>query len=190
MIYHFFHIAFSLFVVMDTLGNLPVFYSFVRGQRAEKRVDMIKQTLYVAGGVLFIFLFFGKQVLSFFMLDFESFQIAGGIIVLIVGIKQIIGLRLLEQRAKSYRSAIVPLATPLITGPATITTIMIFVNQYGLWLVFLASLLNLFVVYLFLNNAERLNSILGKQGSDALSKIMGLILTAIAVGFIRQGLMS
>src|SRR3989344_4082022 len=175
---------FGIFIVMDSLGNLPIFYSFVKGWTPSKRTQMIQQTIYVAGSVLFLFLFFGKEVLSFFMLDFKSFQIAGGIIVLIVGIKQVIGLKLLEERAKTYKNAVVPLATPLMVGPATITTIMIFVHQYGLLTTFLASILNLYVAYLFLSKAEKLHTILGRQGSDALSKIMGLILTAIAVGFI------
>lgn len=187
MIWELLRAFFGIFVVMDSLGNLPIFYSFVKGWAVGKRTEMIKQTMYVAGAMLFLFMFFGDSILSFFMLDFSSFQIAGGIIVLIFGIKQVIGLRLLEERVKTYKSAVVPLATPLITGPATITTIMIFVHQYGLWVTFLASLMNLYVAYFFLSRADRLHVILGRQGSDALSKIMGLILTAIAVGFIRQG---
>ncbi len=175
---------------MDTLGNLPIFHSFVKGWPVSKRSTLIRETMYVAGAILLIFLFFGERVLTFFTLDFESFKIAGGIIVLIIGIKQVLGLRMLEERAKTYRAAVVPLATPLITGPATITTIMILVYQHGIWITLLASLLNLYVVYIFLSKAEKLNGILGRQGSDALSKIMGLILTAIAIGFIRQGLMS
>ena len=178
---------FAIFVVMDSLGNLPVFLLCMKGLKNEKRKIMIKQTMYVAGAILLLFLFFGKNVLSFFNVDFKSFQIAGGIIVMIFGIKLVIGLKILEERAKAYRMAVIPLATPLITGPATITTIMIFVHQYGLWLTLLASLLNLWVVYLFLSKAESLYNILGKQGSDVLSKIMGLILTAIAIGFIKQG---
>lgn len=187
MISELLHAFFSIFVVMDALGNLPIFHSFVRGWPPGKRVEMIQKTMFVAGAVLLLFLFFGEGVLSFFMVDFKSFQIAGGIIVLIVGIKQVIGLKILEERAKTYRTAIVPLATPLITGPATITTIMIFVHQYGLLITLLASLLNLYVTYLFLSKVDRMSTILGRQGSDTLSKIMGLILTAIAIGFIRQG---
>ncbi len=68
-----------------------------------------------------------------------------------------------------------------------ITTIIILVNQFGTTTVLIASLLNLFVTYLFLDKVEYLYRILGRQGSDALSKIMGLILTAIAIGFIKQG---
>ena len=187
MISDFIQAFFAIFVVMDSLGNLPVFYTFIKNAAAAKRKDMIRQTLYVAGAILLLFLFFGENVLKFFSVDFQSFQIAGGIIVMIYGIKLVLGLKIVEERFKTYKIAVVPLATPLITGPATITTIMIFVHQYGLWLTFLASLLNLYVVYLFLSKAEYLHKILGRQGSDALSKIMGLILTAIAIGFIRQG---
>ncbi len=179
---------FSIFVVMDTLGNLPIFFTFMKSVAEKKRKEVALQTIYIAGAVLLVFLFFGHRVLSFFNVDFQSFKIAGGIIVLIFGLKLVIGLKILESRFKTYRTAMVPLATPLITGPATITTIMIFVYQYGLLLTLLASVLNLFTAYLFLSRAENLNRILGRQGSDALSKIMGLILTAIAVGFIKQGL--
>ncbi|MEK6839344.1 MAG: MarC family protein, partial [Nanoarchaeota archaeon] len=100
MIYEFFHVAFSIFIVMDTLGNLPIFHSFVKGWPVSKRSTLIRETMYVAGAILLIFLFFGERVLTFFTLDFESFKIAGGIIVLIIGIKQVLGLRMLEERAK------------------------------------------------------------------------------------------
>ena len=178
---------FAIFVVMDALGNLPLFYSFMRSTAPARRADLIRQTMYVAGAILLLFLFFGEGVLAFFNVDFKSFQVAGGLIVLIYGIKLVVGLRVLDEGYKTYKAAVVPLATPLITGPATITTIMIFVHQYGLWITFLASLLNLYVTYLFLSKAELLHKFLGRQGSDALSKIMGLILTAIAIGFIKQG---
>ena len=178
---------FGIFVVMDTLGNLPVFFSFMKTIPASKKAVVARETILLAGIVLLLFLFFGYHILTFFNIDFNSFKIAGGIVVLIFGLKLVLGFKVLEERFKTYRAAMVPLATPLITGPATITTIMIFSFQYGLLLTLAASLLNLYVAFLFLSRADYLHKILGHQGSDALSKIMGLILTAIAVGFIKQG---
>ena len=116
-----------------------------------------------------------------------SFKIAAGLILLIFGLKLVLGLRIMEERAKGYEMAVVPLATPLITGPGVITTIIVFAQQYGIYIVLIASILNLVVNYYFLLNSERIYRFLGRQGSDALSRIMGLILTAIAISFIRQG---
>ncbi len=177
----------SIFIVMDAIGNLPIFLSFIKSTPKKKRAYMVKETIAVAGIVLLLFLFFGKSLLEFFTIDIFSFKIAGGIILLIFGLKLVLGLNILEERTKKYTSAVIPLATPLITGPGTITTIIILVSQYGLLITFIASVLNLLVTYLFLARVEKLHSILGRQGSEALSKIMGLLLTAIAVGFIKQG---
>jgi len=187
MIIDFIRVFFAIFVVMDSLGNLPIFLSFMKSTPKQQRIKMSRETVFVAGLILFLFLFFGLVILDFFSIDVASFKIAGGLILLIFGLKLVMGLKPLEERAKTYKSAVIPLATPLITGPGVITTIIIFVDQFGLWITLIASVLNLFVTYFFLSRVERLYDFLGKQGSDALSKIMGLILTAIAVGFIRQG---
>ncbi len=178
----------GIFVVMDSLGNIPIFLTFMKGLKNEKRYEMIKKTVLVAGLVLLAFLFFGSHILDFFSIDLLSFKIAGGLILIIYGLKLVLGLKIMEQRAETYRLAVVPLATPLITGPGTITTIMIYTNVYGLAVTLLAGLLNILAVYIILSKVERIHKFLGKQGSDALSRIMGLILTAIAVEFIRQGL--
>ena len=187
MVYDLIKAFFAIFIVMDSLGNLPIFLSFIKNTPKKNREHMVKETILVAGVILLLFLFFGMVILEFFNIDIHSFKIAGGLILLIFGLKLVLGLKLLEERAEKYKSAVVPLATPLITGPGVITTIIILVNQFGTMAVLIASLLNLFVTYLFLDNVEYLYKILGRQGSDALSKIMGLILTAIAIGFIKQG---
>ena len=189
MILVFLKAVLSIFIVMDALGNLPIFLSFIRQTPLRQRQKMIDQTVIVAGAVLFLFLFFGTAILSFFSINVSSFKIAGGLILLIFGLKLVLGLRILEERAKTYRAAIIPLATPLITGPGTIPTIIILVNQYGILLTLLASVVNLILTYFILSRVELLHKILGRQGSDALSKIMGLILTAIAVEFIHNGWM-
>jgi multiple antibiotic resistance protein len=187
MMIEFLKAFFGIFVVMDTLGNLPVFFTFMKAVPAAKKIEVSRQAIVLAGAVLFLFLFFGYHLLTFFNIDFNSFKVAGGIIVLIFGLKLVLGFKIPEEHSHGSKTALVPLATPLITGPATITTIMIFSFQYGFLLTILASLLNLYVAYFSLVRVDRLHKILGHQGSDALSKIMGLVLTAIGVGFIQQG---
>lgn len=181
-------VFFGIFVVMDSLGNLPVFLIFMKGLKNNKRYEMVKKTVIVAAIILFAFLFLGSSILDFFSIDMMSFKVAGGLILLIYGLKLVLGLKIAEKRAESYKLAVVPLATPLITGPGTITTIMIYSSTYGFLTTFLGSVINIILVYIILLNVEKIHKFLGVQGSDALSRIMGLILTAIAVTFIRQGL--
>ncbi len=177
----------SLFIIMDAFGVLPVFISITKNYPAQYKKKCANQAIYVAGLVLLVFLFFGMAILDFFGINFGSFKVAGGIILLILGIKIVLGLNFREETASKYQLAVVPLATPLITGPGVITTVIILAGTYGYFITTLVSLLNLFLTWLILHNAERFFKLLGRQGSDVLSRIMGLLLTALGVQFIRIG---
>ena len=99
------------------------------------------------------------------------------------------GLRVINlQERKAHSFAVVPFATPLLVGPGTITTVIILVNSYGIIIPLIAAAINMIILYLFLKNANRIFRLLGYQGSEIVTRIMGLIITAIAVGFIRTGL--
>ncbi len=180
----FFKAFFALFVVMDALGNVPIFAMLEQKCTKNKQCHDIKSAIFVAGILLFIFLFLGNAILLFFGISLESFEIAGGIILGILGIKLVMGIRLREKHAEKYEFAIVPLATPLITGPGVITTVIFLVNQYGYVLTTLVSLLNLFITWIALRHATVIFKWVGRQGSDAITRIIGLILTAMGVNFI------
>ncbi len=184
----FLKIFFAIFVVMDAFGNLPVFYTLTRKQSPKIRLKSANITIFTATAVLLLFLFFGNYILDYFGINIGSFRIAGGIILLIIGIKIVLGLRFREDRAQKYQIAVVPMATPLITGPGTITTVMIMAAQFGYYLTLIASLLNLFIAWIVLRNSRTLFKFLGRQGSDVLARIFGIILVALAVEFIREGL--
>jgi len=178
---------FAIFVAMDAFGNLPILTTLTLKLSAKERNKNVDRAIFIAAILLLIFLFFGMRLLKYFGISMESFKVGGGIILLIVGIKIVLGLRLREERARKYEIAAVPLATPLITGPAVITIMILLVNQVGYLITFIASLLNLLITWIILRQTELLFKILGRQGSDVVARIMGLILTALAVEFIRQG---
>lgn len=177
----------SLFIIMDAFGVLPVFISITKNYPLQYKKKCANQAIYVAGIVLLVFLFFGLTILDFFGINFSSFKVAGGIILLILGIKIVLGLNFREEAASKYQLAVVPLATPLITGPGVITTVIILAGTYGYYVTLLVSLLNLLLAWIVIHNSEFFFKILGKQGSDVLSRIMGLLLTALGVQFIRVG---
>jgi multiple antibiotic resistance protein len=179
---------FAIFVVMDTLGNLPIFCALI-GKSTERKIkELTNETILVASLILFAFLFFGTIIFSLFGISLESFMIAGGIVLLLLGLKFVLGIRLQEKHSQSYNEAIVPMATPLITGPGVITTVVILSNTYGIFVTLAASLLNLLFTFIVLRNTGTIYKFLGRQGSDVLTRIMGLILAAIAVEFIRNGI--
>ncbi len=181
---------FAIFVAMDAFGNLPILFTLTRKLSDKARNRNVDSAVLIAAILLFVFLFFGMRILEFFGISFESFKVAGGIVLLIFGIKIVLGLRLRENGTKKYEVAAIPLATPLITGPAVITVIILLVNQFGYWLTLSASLLNLFITWIVLRQTSLLYKIFGRQGSDVIARIMGLILTALAIEFIKQGWVS
>ena len=176
----------AIFVIMDVFGNVPIF-STLNGKFAkERKIQNIKRAVLIASIVLFLFLFIGNYLLNFFGVRMSSFKVAGGIVLMILGLKILLGLKLTKKEDLS-EIAVVPMATPLITGPGVITTVMILVGKYGYWIPLIASILNLLLAYFILRYSDRLLKVIGKQGSDVVSRIMGLIIVAIAVEFIRVG---
>ena len=181
---------FAIFVAMDALGNLPILTTLTQKLSSKNRNKSVDRAIIVAGIILLLFLFLGNKILHYFGVSIESFQVAGGIIILIIGLKVVLGLRLREERAKKYEMAVVPLATPLITGPAVITLIVLLVNQVGYIITLTASLINLLLTWIILRQTNLLFKIFGRQGSDTIARIMGLILAAMAIEFIKQGWIS
>lgn len=186
----YFTIALKLFIIMDAIGMLPVFLLLSEKMPRAKRNQAADKTMVVAGALLFLFVFAGEFILKFFDITLSSFQVAGGLILLLFGLKMVLGLRLESQkkRAELYEFTAVPMATPLIVGPGTITTVLILNQEYDLLLVCGAALLNLFILWIVLRNANRLYKVLGHQGSEVVSRLMGLVLTAWAVDFIWHGI--
>ena len=143
MLHEFLKAFFSLFVIMDVLGNIPIFMSFSKKLKKKERAESANRALTYATIILLIFLFLGDKILKFFSISISSFQVGAGIIILIVGLEMVLGFKLREKHYEKYEFAIVPLATPLITGPGVIATLILLVSSFGLWITFAASAANL-----------------------------------------------
>ncbi len=177
----------SIFVVMDALGNIPIFSVLNKGFSKKQKVENINRAVLIASIVLVVFLFLGNMLLDFFGIRLSSFKIAGGLLLLIIGMEIALGLKYGRHEKEKPELAIVPMGTPLITGPGVITTILILVGIYGYWIPLIASVINLLITFVLLRSSETFLKIFGKQGADVISRIMGIIIVAIAVEFIRQG---
>lgn len=176
----------TLFVIINPIGNLIVFIGLSKRVDAKKRLDVVNQILFVASILLFAFLFFGTYIFKFFNIGLDTFEIAGGIILLIIAIMYLLDIHIGIHRNRDISA--VPMGTPLLIGPGTITSTLILVNGYGILITFIGAVFALLSVWLVLIFSGRIYNLIGTHWSMILSRIMGLILAAIAVEFIKTGI--
>lgn len=179
----------ALFVIMDPIGNLPITLNLIKGVPASEVRKSIDKAVFVAGVLLFIFLFLGLRIFSFFRIDLDSFQIAGGIVLLIMGILYVFGTSMRYVKCHSNDFS-VPIGTPLLTGPGVITTTIILVRENGTIVTVTAAFLTLVATYFIMGNAAKIYRLLGEHWTNVISRVMGIILAAIAVKFITEGVLN
>ncbi|MCX6768622.1 MAG: MarC family protein [Candidatus Micrarchaeota archaeon] len=179
-----------LFVIMDPLLSLAAFFSLTKGiPKAECR-KISTQAVIVAAIPLFLFIFIGNGILSLLSVSMDSFQVAGGIILILLGVQLALGITFQREKEEAdERSAIaVVIGTPLITGPAVIATSILLADKFGKETTAIAGLVALICMWLILWFASFIHDKLGRSGLRVLSTMMGIITIAWGVEFIRQGL--
>ena len=179
-----------LLLVMDPIGNIPLFVSLLRNVEPRRRVRVIVRECLIAFTVLIVFAFFGKSILDLFGISDPSLTIAGGVILFLIALRMIFrGPEGLFGDVPEGEPFIVPLATPAIAGPAAIATIVLLVSsspqRLPEWVaavsVAMLATLTLLIV------AGRISKLVGERGLLAFERLMGLILTAIAVEMLLRG---
>jgi multiple antibiotic resistance protein len=189
---YFIQIFFAVFGVMDPLGNVPFFLAFANPLNKVGKRKFARSAILYAGSILIVFMFLGNAILNLFQISMGSFRIAGGIALLLIGIKILFGLDFKqEEREHKHEEepSIMPLATPLIAGPGTISLVIIFAKEYGYLLTLAGVLSNLLLNYIIFLLAPYILKIFGKKEIMVFANMMGLILMAIGVEFIRVALM-
>ena len=183
-----------LLLVMDPVGNIPVFVSLLRNVPPARRRLIIVRECAIAFGLLLFFVFFGRSILDLFGLSDSSLNIAGGVILFLIA------LRLIFKHPEGAFGAddiesepfIVPLAIPSIAGPSAIATIVLVVSRaperLADWI--LALTIASAITLALLLAAERIARLVGRRGLAALDRMMGLVLTAIAVEMLLKGIES
>ncbi len=179
-----------LFIAMDAVGVLPFVLSITQDMSPKERSRAVREAMITALGLGLGFIAIGKFV--FLALDITSadFLIAGGLLLLALSVKDIVTGKILEASASIMEQTVgvVPLGTPLVVGPAVLTTLLLLIEQYSIWVVLVCFILNLAFAWLVFIQANRVARFLGPAGLKATSKIASLLLAAIAVKMIRLGL--
>lgn len=176
-----------LFIVVDAIGNLPFVISLSEGLSDKERYKMIHVAILTASIVGLIFLFFGQAILKVMGIPPGALTITGGIILLTLSIRYILSGRIVEADREEM-IAVVPIGTPLVVGPATITTLLLLATEYKLYIILLSLALNLFISWGVFMLGNRIAAFMGKGGLRAVSQIFNLLLAAIAVNMVLRGL--
>jgi multiple antibiotic resistance protein len=176
-----------LFVAMDVAGTIPFYISITSPIAPHARRKVIWQSLITAGALGSLFLLAGNPILKFLGITLEDFKIGGGIVLLVLAVLDLIQVEL-TKRDIEKTMGVFPLGTPLIVGPAVLTSLLIQDGIHGTGITALAFVVNLFIVMIVFLVAGPLTRLLGESGTKAISKITALLLAAYAVMLIRSGL--
>ena len=181
----------TLFLIMDPLGNVPLFLSVLKNVRPERRRRVLLREILFAYVVLLAFLFFGSYVLQFLELDQETISIAGGIVLFLIAIRMIFpSERFGESDELEGEPFLVPLAVPLIAGPSTLAVLLLLQRsapgQVGSLLLALTIAWALTAVILL--SSTFLYRLLRQRGLIAVERLMGMLLVMLAVKMFMDGI--
>ena len=191
-------VVIAIFVMADPFGNIPIFLGLTGGMSGTERRYVITKASVIATIILIIFAIVGKPFMDALAISINSLRIAGGILLLLIAFDMLLGA---ESRTKKTEGpheeeefdsiAVTPMATPLITGPGAMTVTMVYMNDAGgfdkVWIM-AAILIAMVGSWIIVVNSDLLYSFIHKDGTRVLTKVMGIVLAAIATGMMLQGI--
>ncbi|MGA2121069.1 MAG: MarC family protein [Methanoregula sp.] len=180
----------ALFIILDPLLSVPIFAAMTKGQSPAEIHKQAFIAVAVAGSLMYLFLIFNKMIFDILGLNLPSFQIAGGILLFILGIQEALGIEIGHCKEHAKTAAGVVIGTPLLCGPGTITTVMLLSKDYGLLIPFVAITLSLLATWLVLYYSELIQRVLGEVVTDIMGKMLGMLVAAIAIKIIASGIIA
>jgi multiple antibiotic resistance protein len=178
-----------LLVAMDPLDILPFLVPFLRTLRPQRRIRVINVALITGLAIGLLFLALGRGIFLVLGITVPDFLIAGGLVLLIVSLRELLSSSAGQApSAPNELAAVVPVGTPLLVGPATISILVVLSGLFPVWMVVVAFLLNMLVAWIVFTQSQHIVRFLGQGGLEAFSKVAYLLLAAIAVQLIRRGI--
>jgi multiple antibiotic resistance protein len=186
MLQKFFLAFIPVFIAVDPIGLVAIFIGLGTSASSEHRKRQALLGILTGLCIAVGFIFVGKVIFGALGITVADFQVAGGLILLLLAVRELVGVGP-HDRSNSDDFGVVPLGMPLIAGPALLTALLILVDSVGLVYTMVSLIVNLALVAIALCNAERFSRLMGKQGLRGVSKIIALLLAAIAISLIRRG---
>ncbi|MCI5110889.1 MAG: MarC family protein [Marivita sp.] len=187
----------TLFVVIDPIGLTPIFIALTAGMTAAQRRAIAIRATVIAAGLLFLFAFLGEQVLGFIGISMPAFRIAGGILLFLTALDMLFERRTKRREDKADADdlpdpSVFPIAIPLIAGPGAIASIILLVGQtddaVGMASVLGVMVAVLIIVFLLFLSAPLIERALGKTGIVVVTRLLGMLLAALSVQFVLDGI--
>jgi multiple antibiotic resistance protein len=179
----------ALFIVVDPFGNIPIFVGLTENVPESKKKKVYNTATIVGTVLLLVFAFTGTEILTLFGLSIYSFEVAGGILLLIIAIRILISGSTNENIESPESIGAVPIAIPLLVGPGAITTTIFNIQLYETAApAILAVLIVMAITWVILRYINRIYKLLGKTGSLIIARVMALLIAAIAVQYILTGI--
>ncbi|MHB1417960.1 MAG: MarC family protein [Chloroflexota bacterium] len=181
-----------VFVAMDPVGAVPLVVVWTSDIEQWERARQLRDALLTALALGLLFIAGGKWLLSMLSVGVPDFLIAGGLVLLVLAVSDLVAGGGHEARGSLPMPdfGVVPIGTPLLAGPATLTTLVVMVDRYGYGLTAIVLLVNLVIAWRLFRRANKITELLGRNGLRAASKVASLLLAAIAVRFIREGVLA
>ena len=187
----------TMFVVIDPIGIAPLFLALTQGMTPRQRRRIAIRATLTAAFVLALFAFFGEAVLGFIGISMPAFRIAGGILLFLTALDMLFERRTKRREGRTEAEefndpSVFPLAIPLMAGPGAIASVILLIGEKpggeGLLTVLVITALTLLVMALILMASSYLDRVIGKTGIDVITRILGMLLAALSVQFVLDGL--
>jgi len=178
----------ALFIVVDPFGNLPIFIGLTEKMEKQQRKRVFNSATLTGFILLLVFSLVGQQILAFFNISIYSFMIAGGVLLLIIAIQVLIEDEWKKPTGSPEKLGSVPIAVPLLVGPGAMTTTMLNFQDFGIIITVAAVAIVFFIVFLVLKLIDPIHRFMGKSGAAIITRIMALLIAAIAIQYIINGI--
>ena len=178
----------ALFVILDPILSVPIFAGMTKGQSSKEIHKQAFIAVAVAGVLMYIFLIFNTTIFAILGLTLSTFQIAGGILLFLLGMEMALGIDICKSKDKAPTAAGVVIGTPILCGPGAITTVMLLSNDYGILIPFVAITLSLAATWIILYFSAPIQNILGTVVTDIMGRVLGMLVAGIAVKIIFSGI--
>jgi len=191
---------FQFFLIVDPIGGMPIVWSITRNNTPRERISMIRKAVIIACLIHLIFALFGHYLLDYFGIKVGAIKIGGGLLLFFIGLEMLYGRTTrTEIDDKEEKMAIelddvsvTPLAIPLLAGPGSITTVLIYSGMSHTFLYYLVLILGIIIVlllsYVFLIQLDKITRFLGELGTKVLVRFMGLMLVFLSVQYVINGI--
>jgi len=177
-----------LFIIVDPFGSVPIFMSLTEKMAEAQKRKVFNTATLIGVILLLVFAFTGQQIFLIFGISLYSFEVAGGLLLLIIAIRILISGSPHGNVESPESIGAVPIAMPLLVGPGAITTTILNLQAFGTLVTIMSVLVVLFVTWLILRYVSSIYQFLGKTGAIVIARVMALLIAAIAVQYILVGI--